>query len=152
MLDGSRVAVIDQGMEVTIVFWVLIILCCGYAALFGGAEGRCASILILAAVITTGLAQMLVPSWTATHLPILTIDVLLWLGLLRLMLNSRHYWPIWMAAAQTLTVTTHLATGFIADFDQGVYAGLGTVWAIPCLLSMVVGIALDNRRKGSRPR
>lgn len=133
----------------TTAFWVMTILCCSYAAWFGRSDGRCASLLILAAVVLTTIAQILDADWTATHWPVTIVDVLLWVALIHLMLRSRSYWPMWMAAAQTLTVATHAATSLISHFNQEAYVGLGTVWSIPCLLSMAFGVSLDSRRNNA---
>lgn len=133
----------------TLAFWTLTIFSCGYAAWFGGRDGRCACLLILAAVVLTTVAQTLSTDWTSTHGPVMLVDLLLWIGLMWLMLRSRLWWPIWMAACQTLTLATHIATMLISSFNQEAYVSLGTVWSIPCLLSMVIGVTKDVRARGT---
>jgi hypothetical protein len=107
--------------------------------------------MIVGAIILTITAQNLQTSWRETNIAVMSVDAVLWVGLLYLMFHRNRYWLIWMAAAQTLTVATHLATAVAAVFDQKIYAGLGTVWAIPCLLVMARGIALDRRAERMEP-
>lgn len=135
-------------MSVIILFWIFAIACCAYASLFGGLDGRLAAAMIAAAVLASWIAQSLQPRWTTINVSVMMVDLALWIGQLTLMLRSRRYWPIWMAAAQSLTVASHLATLVATTFAQKIYAGLATVWAIPCLLCMVWGIALDRRTIG----
>jgi len=132
-------------MTVIILFWIFAMVCCGYTLMFGDRDGRIAAGMIIAAVMLSWAAQSRQDTWTAINLPVMAADLLLWIGQIALMLRSRRYWPIWMAAAQSLTVASHLATLVTSGFAQKSYAGLATVWAIPCLLCMVCGVALDRR-------
>jgi hypothetical protein len=137
-------------MTVILLFWLFASACCAYAFLFGGRDGLIAAALIAVAVLLSCAAEILNPRWTTINLSVMTVDIALWIGLLALMLRSRRYWPIWMAAAQSLTVASHLATLVTTSFAQKIYAGLATVWSLPCLLCMVLGIALDRRGGGER--
>lgn len=135
---------------VTTIFWIVVALSCAYASLFGGRDGRCASLMICLAAITSAAVQSSTSQWASLNIATLAIDSTLLLGLIRLMAASRRYWPVWMSASQMLTVLTHVATTLTYGFKPNIYAGLATIWVIPCLGSMVVGIALDSmRRPGS---
>jgi len=116
-----------------------------FAACFGGRDARWAAALVLAAVIATGVAEELNRNWGSVHLTVATVDFCLLIGLGHLMLISRSFWPIWMTAAQLLTVLCHAAAALAGPYNQQIYTALATLWAIPCLLSMVVGVALDRR-------
>jgi hypothetical protein len=137
-------------MTVILVFWLFASICCGYGLIFGERDGRLAAFMVAVAAMLSWLAQSVQQEWKVINLPVMLVDVLLWIGLLTLMIRSRRYWPIWMAAAQSLTVASHLATLIVPTFAQKSYAGLATVWAIPCLLCMVCGIALDRHAMAQR--
>jgi len=139
-------------MTVSLSFWIFATICCGYAFVFGGRDGQIAAAIIVIAIVLSWLAQSVQQEWRIINIPVMLVDLALWIGQLALMLRSRRYWPIWMAAAQTLTVASHLATLVSSNFAQKSYAGVATVWAIPCLLCMVCGIALDRRAMPRRPR
>jgi len=138
-------------MTVILLFWIFATICCGYAFMFGERDGRIAATMIVVATIFSWVAQSVQQEWRVINIPVMLVDLALWIGQLALMLRSRRYWPIWMAAAQTLTIASHLATLVSSNFAQKSYAGLATVWAIPCLLCMVCGIALDRRAVPRRP-
>ncbi len=137
---------------ITAAFWMMASLCCMYGIVLGGRDGRHAALLIILAVPATKWAQDTWRDWGTTHFPVMVVDLLLLAGLLVLALRSRSFWPLWMTASQLLAVVTHVATFFTQGHSQRIYAGLEGVWAIPCLLSMVVGISLDRRsRSAGRP-
>jgi hypothetical protein len=125
-------------------FWLLSGAACLYAARFGGQDGRRAAGVITVAVLLTFGAEMIDPTWQTINHAVMLVDGLVWVALMGFMLRSRRYFPIWMAAAQTNTLLSHGATMIAAVFDHHIYAGIATIWAIPCMFSMVLGIALDR--------
>ncbi|WP_230482679.1 hypothetical protein [Sphingomonas sp. Leaf21] len=116
-----------------------------FAICFGERDARWAAAWVLAAVIATAVAEALNRNWGSVHLTVAAIDLCLLAGLGHLMLTSRSYWPIWMVAAQLLTVLCHVAAALAGPYNQRVYTALATLWSIPCLLSLVVGVVLDRR-------
>lgn len=129
---------------VQVTFLVLTIFSLIYAGLFGGRDGRWAAGFIMLAVMLTAMDDLLHPSYASMHPMAVAIDAGLLAALVALMAVSRSYWPVWMAAAQMLTTISHCAVAFVPQFVPRIYYALGTVWAIPCLGSMVIGIALDR--------
>jgi hypothetical protein len=130
-------------------FWLLTLMACLFAALFGGREGRWFALIFLGSVLLTIPAQ-LAGSWHQTQFWLAIVDLLLLVGLIWLMLRSASYWPVWAAASQLLTVLTHVVTMMLPDFSYRIYSGLSTVWVIPLLLFTIIGIELD--RKASHDR
>jgi hypothetical protein len=130
-------------------FWLLTLMACLFAALFGGREGRWFVLIFLSSVLLTIPAQ-LAGSWHQTQFWLAMVDLLLLGGLIWLMLRSASYWPVWAAASQLLTVLTHVVTMMLPDFSYRIYSGLSTVWVIPLLLFAIIGIELD--RKASHDR
>lgn len=142
---------IGQDM-VALAFWILLTLSCAYAALFGGRDGRCASLMIILAAIASAWVQTSADQWITSNLTVMAIDVGLLIGLMTLMLLSKAFWPIWMSASQLMTVMTHTGTLLVFGFKPNIYAGLATLWVLPCLGSMVMGITLDWMRRRSAGR
>lgn len=126
-------------------FWLLALLCCAQAIRFGGRDGRWAAFLILAASALTVPASRLDHAWGETELARLTVDLLLLAGLYALMLASRRYWPIWMAGFHLVAVVTHLSTLITPSFTPAIYRAMGAFWAIPVLISLLIGVELDRR-------
>lgn len=76
---------------------------------------------------------------------VLAVDLFLLAGLYALMLASRRYWPIWIVGFHLVAVITHLSTVVAPSFTPGVYQAMEAFWAIPVLLSMLIGVELDRR-------
>lgn len=128
-----------------ILFWMLALLCCSHAVLFGGRDGRWATFLILAGAALTAPATLFGRAWGETELAIFAVDLLLLAGLYALMLASRRYWPIWMTGFHLVAVVTHLSTTLVPSFTPRMYKAMESFWAIPVLLSMLIGVELDRR-------
>jgi len=135
-----------------LLFWLLVALSCGHAVIFGGRDGRLAVALIMLASLLTIPATRMGRSWGETELAVLAVDLALLAGLYALMLRSRRYWPVWMAGFHLIAVVTHLSTMLVPAFAPRIYRSLESFWAIPVLLSMLLGVELDRRaaRRGSR--
>lgn len=142
---------IGQDM-VALAFWILLALSCAYAALFGGRDGRCASLMIILAAVASAWVQTSPDQWITSNLTVMAVDVALLVGLMTLMLWSKAFWPIWMSASQLMTVLTHVGTTLVFGFKPNIYAGLATIWVLPCLGSMVMGITLDWMQRRSAER
>ncbi len=132
-------------MIIGILFWLLALLCCGYAIAFGGRDGKKAAALLIAAAVLTAPATLLGQAWGRIELLILAVDAALLAGLYALMLSSRRFWPVWMTGFHLVAVVTHLATLLAPGFTPAIYRALESLWAIPVLLSLLIGVALDRR-------
>lgn len=130
---------------VTYLFWAMAVLSCGYAATFGGRDGRAAALLFAGATLLTLFAQSLDTAWQGTQWPVMIVDCLYLAGIYWLALQSSHFWPIWMTGFHLVTVVTHLSTLLGSAYVPKIYAAMSTFWVIPILGSMVVGIMLDRR-------
>lgn len=132
-------------MIMGILFWLLASVCCAYAAIFGGRDGRWAVAMILLTSIVTVPATLLGASWGKTELAIFVIDAALLVGLYGLMLASRRYWPIWMTGFHLVAVVSHASTLLAPHYAPHIYRALASFWAIPVLLSLLIGVVLDQR-------
>jgi hypothetical protein len=153
-------------MMIIFLFWSLVLFSCVYAAVAGGKDGKWATaIIILASLLTIPASRMeqwgqgqipvmlasylTIPAskleqWGQTQIPVMIVDAAALLAMYVLTLRSRAYWPIWMTAFQLVSVATHFATLASPSFAPRIYQGMESLWAIPGLLSMIVGIALDR--------
>ncbi|MEZ5708455.1 MAG: hypothetical protein R3E02_03585 [Blastomonas sp.] len=130
-------------------FWILTLLACGYAAVFGGRDGRWGSMLLLVAVILTVPANRVDRTWSDTQFAVAAVDTAYLVGIFIVALNSRRYWPIWAAAFQVLTVLTHLATMLGPSVTPKIYYAMSTFWIVPLIFSMVIGVTLDRNAQQS---
>lgn len=130
---------------IDILFSVLLFGSCAYAWFAGGREGRWIAIMLLAAALLSVPASYLDYRWSGTHLPVLSVDVLLLAGLVSVALRSRRYWPLWMAGFHLISVSTHAATIAQPGLKPIIYFAMQSFWSLPLLLVMAGGIMLDRR-------
>lgn len=138
-------------MLIALLFWALMLLCCSYAFLLGGRDGRWAASLLVAAAVLSLPPMFMEEVYAKTELIIFAVDLLLLIGLYCLMISSRRYWPIWMTGFHAIAVVTHLSTLLAPNFGRLIYWAMGSFWAIPVVLSLLIGVELD-RRAASRTR
>lgn len=131
-------------IAIPLLFWLLMVICCGYATLFGGKDGRWASGMIIAAAILTVPAILVGRSWQEPEWAVFLVDLALLIGLYALMVRSRRYWPIWMTGFHLVAVTSHLSAVAAPDFAREIYRAVETVWALPVLICMLIGVAKDR--------
>lgn len=124
-------------------YWLLALVCCAFAALAGGRSGRTGAAMILTASIASALGAQF-GTWGQTHIPVMTIDLILLAGFYRLALSSQSYWPIWATGFHLISVISHFAMFFSEEVRQMLYFGFGAFWSLPVLLVMVIGIARDR--------
>jgi hypothetical protein len=107
--------------------------------------------LVLGAAVLTIPAARFGRHWVRTEDAIFAVDLALLAGLYILMLSSRRYWPIWMTGFHIVAVVTHLSTILEPSFTPRIYRALESFWAIPVLLSMLLGVELDRRASRAAP-
>lgn len=128
-----------------LIFWLLTLLACAYAALAGGREGRWVVGLIIGASILTIPASRSGAHFGQLELWVFAVDCALLVGLYAVALTSRRWWPIWMTGFHLIAVLSHLSTTVAHGFVANIYFAAATFWALPMSISMVAGIALDQR-------
>jgi hypothetical protein len=129
--------------------WLLLGLCCGFAATAGGRNGRVGAALLVGATLG---------SWSFRGIDgqadpvagIVIIDFLLLAGLFALVLKSRVFWPIWVAGFHLLTVEGHVVAMILPEFRGGIFWRFAGIWPILMVAAMTMGIALDVS-KGVKP-
>jgi hypothetical protein len=133
-------------MIIGILFWLLALLSCAYAVILGGRDGLWAASLIIAASVLTVPAAHLDHSWGQVETARMGVDAALLVGLYALTLHSQRYWPVWMTGFHLIAVTTHVSVMLVPHYTPTIYRAMQSVWALPVLLSMVIGIAADRQR------
>lgn len=136
---------------IKIAFIFALLLCVGYASLFGGRTGRIGSAIFVAASVVTAPATTVDPSWSGTSYAVFAVDGVCLVLLIALAISSNRFWPIWAVGFQTVAVATHLATIWMPDIVPKAYYALLSFWSIPILWVMVAGTRKDwNYQKADR--
>lgn len=141
-------------MTIALLYWVLSVSCWLYALRLGGSAARWAFVLFLVMTASTVLASWreggpVSPpdDWQGFHHEVFIGDLIYFLGLSWLALKSRHHWTIWSAGFALLPVLTHLGPLLTPQYDPKVYRGLASVWQLPILATMLIGITKDWRHE-----
>mgnify|MGYP001175091235 FL=1 len=127
-------------------YWVLALLCCGFAAVAGGRSGRIGASMIITASVASVVGEQF-GTWNQTHIHVMTIDFILLARFYSLALRSKSYWPIWVTGFHLISVFSHIAVLFADDVRQMLYYGFGAFWSLPILLAMVIGISRDRLQR-----
>lgn len=120
-------------------YWLLCILSCVYAFIYGGKEGRIVSFLLILAAITT-LLFYFDDSWIGINKVIFFIDLLLFLSLYIVCIWSAKNWLLWISGIQSAGVFTHIAAGIGIKYPPHVYQLFQGFWAVALIFVMVIGI------------
>ncbi|TPG18619.1 hypothetical protein EAH87_11050 [Sphingomonas koreensis] len=134
-------------------FIALTIISCATAALLGGKDGRWIAFLYVSAVAATRVAYGYDSTWNNPQIPTMVIDIALLFGLMTVTLNSRHYWPIWITGLHLLTVAAHFEAMLAGSYGYRIYFLMESVWSLPKLVVLLVGVILDweaDRERGFR--
>jgi hypothetical protein len=137
-------------------YWALALSSWAYALRFGQKPARYAFVLWVLAMIGTSVATDVLSSqrsglaWTGMNAPLLATDFLYLVGLYILALTYRRYWLIWSAGLQLACVLTHFGPLVDPNANVKLYRAFETVWMLPMLVTMVLGISKDRKSAVSR--
>lgn len=129
-----------------LLFAVLLVLCCGFAGLRGGAPERIGAALLVSAAILSLLLVSNRVAFSTTEWGIFGIDCALLAGLFALAMFANRYWPLWLTSLQLVTIWSHLAFGTVAAQMPLAYAISSTVWSFPMLIMLALGTHRYQRR------
>ena len=111
-------------MLIAILFWVMTLSACGYAAFLGGWEGKWTTALIVSATFGTFISEAVINlNWRQTNSLVFAVDLAMLVGMYVIAVKSRRWWPLWVAAFQLNSVAAHLATVLSPAFSAAVYNG-----------------------------
>lgn len=132
-------------MFLSIAFNVVLLLTCAYIWRSGGRTGRWGALIVLAATVLTVIAAVVGAKFDKIEPLLFLADVIVLCGMIALAMLSRRRWPIWASAMQLNCVAGHIAAAIAPVTVAKVYYVMETAWALPILLAMACGTALDRR-------
>jgi hypothetical protein len=123
-----------------LVFNSLLLVCCGYALLRGGAPERFGAGIFLVATASTVLAASGPASrFGSVELGILIVDVGMLLALSILALRAERFWPLWVTALQLIGAAGHAIKLADPEGFPWTYAFALAFWSYPMLLILALG-------------
>ena len=124
----------------TIVYLVLLIACCVYACLRGGAPERiAAAIIAVGSVLTYAAMPTAATSYHSVRLDAFLIDLACLAGFLILALRAERYWPLWVTALQIIGIAGHGVKLADPDVIRRAFAFALAFWSYPMLLLIALG-------------
>jgi hypothetical protein len=130
-----------------ILFWLLLIVSCGYALWRGRKYERMAAVVFVAATILSILGSSPVPMrYVGMATGDLIVDTAVLLALLAIALASDRFWPLWAAGLQLVDSMSHVMKAIDADLVPAVYGAAERFWSYPILLILLIGAWRQHQR------
>jgi hypothetical protein len=128
-------------------FYLLLLVCCGYALLRGGGPERIgAAIYAIGTGLTVLARSEAARRYGSVEFGALVVDVAALVAFLVLALFARRLWPLWMTAFQLIGTAAHFAKLADPEMIRWAYAFLLGVWSYPMLLLLALGTFNHRRR------
>jgi hypothetical protein len=128
-------------------YLIALLVTCLYLWLYGGRTGRCLAVIQFLMAAGSAAISATAADFVELQPRMLAIDVLSFALKLGVALASSRRWPIWVAAFQLNTVLAETAIQLSPVFRNQFYYAMSTIWAVPTLLVMVVGLTWDRRKQ-----
>lgn len=130
-----------------IVFWLLLLVSCGYALWRGRKYERLAALVFVTATILSILGSSPLPvRYVGIAAGDLVVDTAVLLALLAIALLSDRFWPLWAAGLQLVDSMSHVMKAIDADLIPQVYGAAERFWSFPILLVLLIGAWRQHRR------
>jgi hypothetical protein len=135
-----------------ILFWILLLVSCGYALWRGRKYERIAAVVFISATVLSILGHSpLHGRYVGIETTDLIVDTAVLIAVAAIALVSDRFWPLWVAGLQTVDSLSHLMKAIDANLVPHVYAAAERFWSYPILLILLIGAWRQNRRsQGAR--
>jgi hypothetical protein len=129
------------------VFTALMLACCGYAFIEGGAPERIgAAIFLIGSVLTYVSLETSPIRFRGVEVGVFIIDFVSFVAFVLLAIRANRFWPIWVSALVGLGLVGHLAMLVHPHVIPWAYAVVLSMWSYPMLLVMTAGTYAHRRR------
>jgi hypothetical protein len=136
-----------NSFSLVILFWLLLVLSCGYALWRGRKYERIAALVFLAATILSILGHSpLRIRYVEIETTDLIVDSAVLVAVLAIALASDRFWPLWAAGLQLVDSMSHLMRAIDSDILPAVYGAAERFWSYPILAVLLIGAWRQHRR------
>lgn len=130
-------------------FWLFLGTNLAISWRVGDRNDKIAVVIIASAAVSTYLINTSF-SYQSAMIGVLAIDMTLCLLATLYAVFGKKYWPLWFAAFILIASLTGLSAIWFSDQNFWIFRTSAGFWAIPALLSMTLGILLDQRAMNAR--
>jgi len=137
-----------NSISLVILFWVLLLVSCGYALWRGRKYERIAALVFIAATVLSILGHSPLRSrYVGIETSDLAVDTAVLLAVVAIALVSDRFWPLWAAGLQLVDSMSHVLRAIDADLVPKVYGAAERFWSYPILLILLIGAWRQHRRR-----
>lgn len=130
-----------------LIFWTILLVCCGYALLKGRKYERIAAVVFLSATVISVAGHL---SLQVRYLSLdptdVVVDTAVLLALVAIALVSDRFWPLWAAGFQLVGSMAHVLKMIDVTFAPWGYAVAARFWSYPILVVLFIGAWRQHRR------
>jgi hypothetical protein len=141
---------IMNSILLVILFWLLLLVSCGYALWRGGKYERMAAMVFVAATVLSILGESPLRSrYVGVEISDVIVDTAVLFAVVGIALVSDRFWPLWAAGLQLVDSMSHVMKAIDADLLPKVYGAAERFWSYPILAILLVGAWRQNRRSAA---
>jgi hypothetical protein len=143
---SGRIAM--NSFSLVILFWLLLIVSCGAALVWGGKYERIAALVFIAASVSSFVTESPVQArYEGIEISDLVVDSGVLVAVLAIALVSDRFWPLWAAGLQLVDSMSHVMKAVDANLIPSVYGAAERFWSYPILLILLVGAWRQHQRR-----
>jgi hypothetical protein len=135
------------------IYWILLLMICGYAFWRGRRDERTIAATCLAAsVLSLATLSTLNSRYGQVEIGLLVVD-LSTLGIFTaIALRSHRFWPLWVSGLQLTTTMGHVLKAMESDMVPIAYGAALRLWSYPILIILAIAVWRGQRMQFGRDR
>lgn len=136
-----------NSISLVVLFWLLLLVSCGYALWRGRKYERLAALVFVGATIASILSESPIRGrYVGIETADLVVDTAVLFAVVAIALFSDRFWPLWAAGLQLVDSMSHVMKAVDADLLPKVYGAAERFWSYPILLILLIGAWRQHRR------
>lgn len=135
-------------MNHKIFFFTLLLSVCAFALLRGERDNRLVALICLtASALSIVMIRPALTRYMGVESGVMFVDILAFACFVAVALESRRFWPLWIAGLQLTTLLAHLFRGVDTEIIRKAYNFAAVFWSYPILIILAVGTWRADRRR-----
>ena len=127
-------------------YWILLVIICGYAFWQGRRDERTiAATCLIASILSVATLSTLNSRYGQVEIGLLVVD-LATLGIFTaIALKSHRFWPLWVSGLQLTTSMGHVLKAVESDMVPIAYGAALRLWSYPILIILAIAVWRGQR-------
>lgn len=129
------------------VYWSALLLICAFALWRGRNDERiAAATCLIATIVQLFVVTPILRRYSGVEVGVLLVDLGVLAVFVGIAVQSKRFWPLWVAGLQLTTVFGHVLKGVQVSLLPYAYAGALRFWSYPILLILGIGTWRTHQR------